>query len=162
MKVHSRRALELLLVAITLALTSCGPRMENQPSVRPYSRQMPAMQPGSTPTTGRIQTLMLEGSVPINSPIPPGKENLANGRIYYGYYCLTCHGDKGDGNGHAGESYVPKPADLSSPRIAAMSDGELYRQMLTGIGHDPVMEETVLPDHRWPLVLYVRTFSHTK
>lgn len=149
----------LIGAAITLCLTSCGPRMYDQPSVRTYSREMPAMPQGATPTTGRSVTLASKEAVLGGRPLPATKSNIRDGRIYYGYYCLMCHGEKGDGNGPVGQSYIPKPTDLTSPAVAALSDGQLYHRMLTGIGHDPVMIDTVLPDHRRPLILYVRTFA---
>jgi mono/diheme cytochrome c family protein len=93
------------------------------------------------------------------NPLQPTSANVDNGRIYYGYYCLMCHGENGDGNGPVGQSYVPKPTDLSTTAVTGMTDGELYNAMLRGVGHDPVLIQTALPEHRWPLVLYVRKFS---
>ncbi|MDO8588176.1 MAG: cytochrome C [Armatimonadota bacterium] len=133
--------------------------MNIQRSIKPYEIQMPRQPVGSVPTTGTLQTLTAQQSKLAKSPVPPTAVNLANGKIYYGYYCLMCHGEKGDGDGPVGQSYVPKPTDLSSQAIAAMNDGELYRRMLSGTGHDPVMSQTVLPEHRWPLVMYLRSFT---
>jgi hypothetical protein len=118
---------------------------------------MPEKPAGTTPTTGRLVTLTAQQAKLVKNPLSVNETSLANGKIYYGYYCLMCHGEKGDGNGPVGQGYVPKPTDL--PTLAKMSDGELYRRMLTGKGHDPVMSQTVQPDHRWPLVMYVRTLS---
>ena len=112
-----------------------------------------------TDFTIQLATLTEQQSKLATNPIPANATNLHNGKIYYGYYCLMCHGPKGDGNGPVGQSYVPKPTDLSSPRLIGITDGELYRRMLHGEGHDPVLDQTVQPAHRWPLVLYVRTFS---
>lgn len=70
-----------------------------------------------------------------------------------------CHGSNGDGQGPVGPAYQPQAADLRNTEVAALSDGQLYLKMLTGPGHGPVMEETVFPDQRWPLVMYVRTFA---
>ena len=97
-----------------------------------------------------------------HNPLRATRENLENGRIYYGYYCLMCHGERGDGNGPVGESYDPKPIDLGSSAISVMTDGQIYLGMLTGPGHDSVIIQTVPPDQRWPLVMYVRTFSARK
>ena len=83
----------------------------------------------------------------------------ARGKVYYDYYCVFCHGDKGDGNGPVGESYVPVPADLRAAKIQAYADGELLRAMLVGTGHEPVLGRVVHPEHRWYLVLYVRSMT---
>ncbi len=142
-----------------LSLASCGPHMIGQQSLKPYKQEMPAMAPGTVPTAGSLATLTLRESKLSKNPVPASKLNLTNGRIFYGYYCLQCHGENGDGNGPVGQSYVPKPADLSSAAIAHLPDGQVYYRMLHGIGHDPVMDQTVPPRQRWPLVLYVRTFA---
>ena len=63
------------------------------------------------------------------------------------------------GNGPVGESYFPAPADLRTGKVSHYSDGRLLRAMLTGIGHEPVLERVVPPRHRWCLVLYVRSLA---
>ncbi len=133
--------------------------MTNQQSIRPYKMELPPMPSGATPTKGRTITLALQASKVGTNPVSATKTNINSGRIYYGYYCLMCHGEKGNGDGPVGQSYDPKPTDLSSSAVAKMSDGQLYTAMLTGVGHDRVMVDTVLPQHRWPLVLYVRRFA---
>jgi len=115
--------------------------------------------PGNVPTRGRLVTLTILASRTATNPVPATRDNIDLGRIYYGYYCLMCHGERGDGNGPVGQSYVPKPTDLASPVVASMTDGQLYLRMLTGVGHDPVLLKTVAPDYRWQLVRYVRTFA---
>lgn len=149
----------ILACVCALSCASCGPRMRIQPSIQPFERQMPDMPRGTVPTSGRLETFTAEQSRLAANPLPNTPANLRNGRIYYGYYCLMCHGSKGDGNGAVGESYIPKPADLSSPAVAGLSDGELYQRMLVGVGHDPVMTQTVPPDQRWPIVMYIRTLA---
>jgi mono/diheme cytochrome c family protein len=120
---------------------------------------MPA---GTVPTTGRYETELAAQTSLAVAPIPKTPLAIRNGRTYYGYYCLMCHGEKGDGNGPVGESYDPKPADLTSPKYAKLNDGQLLNRMLHGEGHDPVMAQTVQPEHRWPLLLYVRTLTKKK
>lgn len=142
-----------------LGLSSCAPHMYNQQSLRPFKQQLPPMPAGATPTKGRSVTAVLRQEDLTKSPLKTTPQVLNDGRIYYGYYCLMCHGANGDGNGPVGESYVPKPADLSSPAVQKLTDGQLYRRMLTGTGHDPVMIGTTSPDQRWPLVAYVRTLA---
>ena len=156
---HGTIAKMLLGVVVALCCASCGPHMIDQPSIQPYERQMPDMPEGTVPTTGRLQTITLEQSRLPRNPVPATPINVKNGGIYYEYYCRMCHGVSGHGDGLVGQSYVPKPANLASPRVVSLSDGQLYWRMLHGVGHDPVMEETIIPSQRWPLVLYVRTLG---
>jgi mono/diheme cytochrome c family protein len=41
---------------------------------------------------------------------PPG--NAARGKVVYERYCLSCHGENGDGRGEAGDWIFPKPRDF--------------------------------------------------
>ncbi len=144
---------------VAICLSSCAPHMYDQQNLRPFKQQLPPMPAGTTPRKGRAITLVEQQAGLARNPVAVNRRTLDNGRIYYGYYCLACHGEKGDGNGPVGESYVPKPADLRSPVVTSLTDGQLYRAMLTGTGHDPVMIDAVPLEQRWPLVAYVRTFA---
>jgi len=137
-----------------------GPRMYNQPHVRAFQAVMPPTPAGSVPLLEPIPPLpSAEEAKTRMLTLQPTPENLARGKVYYEYYCAFCHGERGDGAGPVGESYVPVPADLRAARIQGYSDGQLLRAMLTGAGHDPVMNATVREPHRWYLVLYVRSFK---
>jgi hypothetical protein len=76
--------------------------------------------------------------------------------MYYGYYCVFCHGETGRGDGLVGRSYVPRPTDLTAPSVQNLSDGALYGAMLAGTGHEPVLGYVVLPEALWYIVAYVR------
>jgi len=133
--------------------------MRVQPSIQPFEQRMPDMPKGVVPITGRTQKADIAVTDKSVNPLPATAENMKAGRIYYGYYCVMCHGMDGDGNGPVGQAYAPKPADLRSVKL---SDGEYYQKMLTGTGHSPVMEQTVLPEHRWALVLYAQGLAGSK
>ena len=140
-----------------------GPHMTQQPHLRVFGAPMPRPAPGALPVTSLgFEVPTAQEAAALSNPLPPTAQNRARGATYYAYYCAFCHGSKGDGNGPVGESYVPKPSDLRSPKIQAYSDGELLRSMLTGTGHAPALETTVLPEHRWYLVHFVRAFTAAK
>lgn len=136
-----------------------GPHMKLQANWRPYRFARPAAPEGTSPAapprdTVPVAALATDWSVP-----PPTPQALARGRVYYGYYCLACHGAKGDGAGPVGESYDPQPADLRRPPLAALSDRELLGKMLTGVGHEPALESVIPMEHRPWLVTYVRSLA---
>ena len=95
----------------------------------------------------------------LTNPLPVTEENIARGRTYYKYYCQFCHGANGDGWAPVGESYVPVPANLSSPEVRKMSAGEIYRAMLTGTGHEPALQYIIPQEYRWHLALYTGYLS---
>jgi mono/diheme cytochrome c family protein len=140
-----------------------GPRMRVMPHIRAFQAVMPASPEGSVPLYDPVTTAPTsQAAAAMHNPLPVTSANLARGEVYYGYYCLQCHGEKGDGRGPVGESFFPVPADLRGKQVQAMSDGQLLRGMLVGIGHEPVLGRIVEPDARWPLVLYVRWLGEKK
>ncbi|HEX2960144.1 MAG TPA: hypothetical protein VHO43_00035 [Ignavibacteriales bacterium] len=141
--------------AAAVYLILSGPRMEYQYKIKTYESVFTPQAEGTVPfeVSGRMPEA---GAV---NPVAMRKEALDSGKIYYGYYCVFCHGPKGYGDGQVGQSYYPRPADLHSAKIKSYSDAELYRSMLTGIGHEPVLERVVLERYRWYIVLYLRSLS---
>jgi mono/diheme cytochrome c family protein len=95
------------------------------------------------------------------------KGNAAKGEATFKLYCVTCHGEKGKGDGAASAALQPKPADFSDPVRAASRDDEfLYKVVLNGgqaNGMSPMMTPwgPVLNDDQKvrDVVAYVRTFS---
>ncbi|MGE5295663.1 MAG: c-type cytochrome [Solirubrobacterales bacterium] len=141
-------------VATTAAyLMFSGPRMWTEPKYVPYQAQLPP-----TPE-GVVAVSPASAAVPSENPLPRTEATLASGRIYYGYYCAFCHGGAGQVTGPVGRSYMPAPTPLALPRIQAMSDSQLYRAMLTGVGHEPVLEYVIDVQTRWYIVSYVRTLG---
>ena len=147
-----RWAIVLILIALGAAayLMFSGPRMKEQPHIRAYQAAMPPPPAGIVPVE--------EPSSPSLS-VEASAENVARGGVYYQYYCAFCHGAAGDGRGPVGQSYFPGPPDLRSGKVRSYSDGLLLDTILKGIGHAPVMEYTLLPEHRPYLLLYVRKLA---
>lgn len=144
-------------VATTAAyLMLSGPRMRIQPKYLPYQAQMPPVPAGIMPVS------LIQESALSDNPLPDTERTRATGRVYYGYYCAFCHGGPGEVVGPVGHSYVPAPTRLSLPRIQAMSDGQLYQAMLTGPGHEPVLDYVIDAHTRWYIVSYVRALGNQR
>lgn len=174
------RFLKLAILVFGLLTAAMGyfffvdnPRMRVQPAIKPYQAKMPLPPSKSVPTTQTGEPLpTTQRAARMRSPIAAMPENLAAGKVYYGYYCVSCHGENADGLGPVGEGFLPVPANLRSAKIQGYSDGLLLRAMLTGPGHSPlradaaeqrpVLEYIVPADHRWPLVLYVKSLGTPK
>lgn len=62
-----------------------------------------------------------------------GARGENEGEATYKSQCLKCHGERGDGNGHANMKI--KPADLRSEAVQKKSDEELYKSIAFGVGH---------------------------
>ena len=133
--------------------------MRVQHHIRDFQMSLPNIPPGTQAVHPPDRLPSAAQAVQLKNPLAGNARDLARARVYYTYYCVFCHGDGGAGDGPVGQSYIPRPADLRSGKIAAYRDGELLRFMLTGVGHGPVLERVVPPEHRWYLVLLVRALS---
>jgi mono/diheme cytochrome c family protein len=99
--------------------------------------------------------------IPEN-PVPADPVSLDRGRELYQRNCALCHGDQGQGNGPITEFWAPemrKPANLTEPRMATMSDGTVYITISNGYGTMPPLRENLDVRERWDTVNYVKTLS---
>jgi hypothetical protein len=153
-------ALVVIALGIFSYLLFTGPRMRTQINIRPFQAQMPAIPEGAVPVVDTIERLPDEQQAKmLSNPLEKTPANYARGKVYYGYYCVFCHGETGAGDGPVGYSYVPAPSNLRSAKVESLSEGRLLRAILTGTGHDPVLERVVPPEHRWYLELYTRSLA---
>ena len=81
------------------------------------------------------------------------------GKNLFQTYCITCHGDKGEGNGPSAAGLNPKPADLVSKQVQKQSDGALFWKITTG--NPPMLswKYTLSKKQRWELVDYIRLLA---
>jgi mono/diheme cytochrome c family protein len=138
---------------VALYLMFSGPRMRVGPKLVPYQVRLLAM------PTAAVPVVPAEGQAPALAPSPPAdmERTRRAGEAYYTNYCLCCHGKEGRGDGPVGRSYMPAPTDLTSPAVQALPDETLYRSMLTGVGHAPVLSYAVDPEAPRYIVAYVRS-----
>jgi hypothetical protein len=149
-------ALAVIAFGVFSYLLFTGPRMRTQINIRPFQAQMPVIPKGAVPVVDAFEALPDSNQA---NPLAKTPENYARGKVYYGYYCVFCHGESGAGDGPVGYSYVPVPTDLRTKKVKSLSDGQLLRAMLAGVGHEPVLERVVPSEHRWYLELYVRSLG---
>jgi hypothetical protein len=149
----------LIFGAVFLFVLYEGPRMTVQHHIRDFQMTMPTLPAGTATVIAPVRLPSPGQASGLRNPLQVNSQTLAAGRVYYTYYCVFCHGDTGAGDGPVGQSYVPTPADLRAPRLAGYRDGDLLRAMLAGVGHEPVLEKVVPPEHRWYLVIYVRSLQ---
>jgi hypothetical protein len=146
-----------IIAVVALYLMFSGPRMRVQPKIVPQQAQLPALPQGIVPVSVQPSAIpSAQAAAQVRNPLPDTDHTWQTGRIYYGYYCAFCHGRTGRGDGPVGVSYMPAPTDLALPQVQTLSDGALYRAMLTGVGHEPVLDYVIEPEARWYIVSYTR------
>ena len=71
------------------------------------------------------------------------KGDAAKGETQFKTFCITCHGEKGDGNGPAGAALTPKPTNFTDPANAErLTDEWIYKMVKNGgqaNGKSPMM-----------------------
>ena len=173
---------KLLLAALLVGTTGCNfwynevpspddlmhavpwfDHMVGSPAVHPYEtagvpRTTP---PGTVPvgdTEPDVGAAWATGNFAVaeafTNPLAPGAM-LARGDTLYGWFCATCHGQAGAGDGLVGRRLGAPP--VTSDRAMALSDGTSYALIRSGRGvmgrsGDKIWE----PTDRGAVVNYVR------
>ncbi len=90
--------------------------------------------------------------------LQPSPENLTRGKMAYGIYCSSCHGEKGDGKGNlytSGKFPYP-PGNLLSPKMMANPESDIYHVITVGFGIMAPHGSQIRPDDRWKIAMYVK------
>jgi mono/diheme cytochrome c family protein len=83
-----------LAIASLLVAAGCGPPMRGE--------EQAAQAPAAAAAAWKM-------------PIPDQDYNVREGDALFHYYCSTCHGNEGQGDGLNAYNLDPKPRDLSAP-----------------------------------------------
>jgi mono/diheme cytochrome c family protein len=82
--------------------------------------------------------------------------NVKKGKDLYNLNCKSCHGDAGKNNGLP---LVPPPPDVTSDKMQANTEAELFYKITKGRGGMPQFESTISEDDRWRLVNYIMNYN---
>jgi len=95
----------------------------------------------------------------VKNPSPKDPKMIAEGKKLADTNCVSCHGPGGKGDGPAAAALPPpKPADWTSAKVKAETDGEVFWKISNGRGAMPPWKH--LPDKdRWALVDYIRSLQ---
>lgn len=83
--------------------------------------------------------------------------DLKVGQALFGQNCVSCHGDKGDGNGVAGKALNPRPANfLDLDRMSGVSPFAAFNTIRLGVSGTAMIGFQRLSDEEvWALAFYV-------
>lgn len=128
------------------------------PAANTISRElMPYPYPG-TPE-GRAQA-----AAELVNPLQPTPENIAGGKVLFTIFCIGCHGELGNGEGHLYTSgrFVIKPASLLSEKMMAAPDADIYHVISAGFNVMGAHGHMIRPEDRWKIALYVKNELQSK
>ncbi|WP_423129208.1 c-type cytochrome [Gaoshiqia sp. Z1-71] len=181
-----KRYLFILLVILTASCTkdknrpgyTYFPDMAYSPAYKTYSVN-PVFEDGST------MRLPAEGTIPrgfkpyayepgsleeqeragkeIRNPLELTPEVLTEGKRQYEIFCMSCHGETGDGNGHLFTSrmFLAKPRSLVDDYLKEKPDGEIFHVITLGSASRLMGPHggQIPPENRWKIVHYVRELA---
>lgn len=92
------------------------------------------------------------------NPLDPDAASLDRGKQAYQYFCLSCHGEQGDGQGYlyTSQRYPYPPASLVSEEARALKDGVINHTITVGYGIMGAHGGMIRPGDRWKIILYIR------
>lgn len=96
------------------------------------------------------------------NPLEPTEAHTARGKQRYKTHCASCHGASGHGDGDAGASLDPRPANIARfSKMRMASDEYLYWTIAEGgapLGTAmPPFKAALDSDQIWEIILYLRT-----
>jgi mono/diheme cytochrome c family protein len=98
----------------------------------------------------------------VKNPLAGNTDILKYAKVIYTTYCGPCHGNGGKGDGIAAAGLAVKPADHTSDKVQAQTDGALFWMMTTGRSPMPSYKTTLPDNQRWELVNYIRSLAKNK
>jgi mono/diheme cytochrome c family protein len=92
------------------------------------------------------------------NPLEVTPDHLDMGEEVYRIFCLSCHGEKGEGQGYLYKSqrYPYPPGNLVSEEAVGLKDGEIYHTITVGYGIMGAHGGLIRPDDRWMVILFIR------
>ena len=116
-----------------------------------------------------LQALGAASTVPgaslfnLTNPIQPTSASVAAGEAIYRARCQECHGVVGAGDGPAGATLNPRPADLRIHMAAGHTDGQLFYWITEGFKGTamPAFKGLLSEEERWHAINFIRSFAMT-
>ncbi|MDP4176362.1 MAG: cytochrome c [Bacteroidota bacterium] len=115
--------------------------------------------PQDNPQIGGTNWVAPESADKLKNPLKGNAKATKEGKSLYTTYCVSCHGNKGEGNGVASASLTPKPKNLTAKQVKDQTDGAIYWKITTGKPPMISWQSTLSDKQRWSLVNYIRALG---
>lgn len=112
--------------------------------------------PQANPQIGGTSWVAPESADKLKNPLKGNAKAAKDGKSLFTTYCVSCHGNKGEGNGVAAASLTPKPKNLTAKQVQDQTDGAIFWKITTGKPPMLSWKSTLSDKQRWSLVNYIR------
>lgn len=109
--------------------------------------------------TDRVEPATAGIDYSLENPIPATADSIVTGKAIYENLCLSCHGVEGRGDGIAGATLIPPPADFTAGHAQTHADGEWFAWIRDGKPATgmPAFGESLSDEEIWHVINYVQT-----
>lgn len=111
---------------------------------------------GTKSIAQEISWVAPEYSSSLKNPFVGNQKATKEGGEIYNQMCVLCHGAKGQGNGEAGLTLKPQPANFLALNVKNQTDGAIFWKITNGKAPMASYFELLTDDQRWKLVSYIR------
>ncbi len=158
-------AMKWMLISVSaIVLSGCSEygRMRETPGEKPHEEPLLIMTDGIVPFDGGEALYRNVPEAALESPFDMNDAAvIAAGAKEYVNYCIHCHGKNYDGYGTVGQSFAPKPDDLTGRHVQEKSEGAIFKY----IGYSepesrhPALATTVSIPDRWRITAFIKSLS---
>jgi mono/diheme cytochrome c family protein len=153
--------LRMLIMALTLALTSCGEEMDQQPRYDHYGKSKlfadgKSLQAPPDGTVARDEPAEAKG---LSERPAMSLALMQRGRERFGIYCTPCHGALGDGHGIVPSRGFPQPPSFHIKRLVDAPSAYFVDVITKGHGVMYSYADRVIPADRWAIAAYIRALQ---
>lgn len=96
----------------------------------------------------------------MTNPIKDDAASVTTGKMLWGKFCKSCHGNVGKGDGPKAAMLKTFPGDFTTAEFKKNSDGALYYMSYIGRDEMPNFESKIPEEEdRWALINYMKTLK---
>ena len=95
----------------------------------------------------------------LKNPLKGNTSATVEGKKLYKQMCAICHGNSGKGDGMAGMSLKPRPANFTTEIVQDQTDGAIYWKLTEGRAPMAAYKNILKDEQRWQLINYIRTLK---
>ena len=96
----------------------------------------------------------------LHNPLSKTPENLAEGEVLYGKFCVHCHGASGQADGPVASKLSGPPPSYTSAALMALPEGKMFHTITYGKGIMGSHASQVNVNERWKIIMYIQKLQH--